>query len=118
MVDRILIEGLRVATVIGVHPWERARTQPVILDLDVGFDTRNAARSDELPDTVSYGDIARHVTRLVEAARCELIEALAEQIASSLLAAFPLREVKLKLAKPGAIPNADQVAIVIHREAR
>ena len=116
--DRILIEGLRVAAVIGVHPWERARTQPVILDLDVGLDTRNAARSDQLPDTVNYGDIARHVTRLVEASSCELIEALAEQIAASLLAQFPLGEVRLKLAKPGAIPNADQVAVVIHRAAR
>ena len=94
------------SSVIGAH---------VGIDIDVTLDTGAAARSDQLSDTVSYGDIARAVTTYVEASSFELIEALGEQVASLILEQFSVETVRLKLATPGAVANARQVAIVLER---
>lgn len=113
--DRILVQGLAIDTIIGVHDWEKTSKQQVILDIDVGVDTARAARSDRLQDTVSYGDIARAVTALVEQRQLELIEALAEEVAEMLLVTFAIEEVRLRLKKPAAVANAEFVAVEIER---
>lgn len=113
--DRILIEALEIETIIGVHDWERTTRQRVVIDLDMGVDTISAAASDNLGDTVSYGDVARAVTGYVEQTDFELIEALAEQTAALILERFPVADVRLKLAKPGAVANASRVAIIVER---
>lgn len=114
--DRVLVEGLEIDTIIGVHDRERTTKQTVVLDIDVGVETRRAASTDRLTDTVSYGDIARAVNAFVEASEYELIETLAEHVATLLLDRFEIADVRLKLAKPAAVDNARQVAVVIVRQ--
>ena len=60
--DRILIDDLRVLTVIGALPHEREIAQPIRIDLSIGVDLHEAGRSDELADTVHYGLVCERVT--------------------------------------------------------
>ena len=115
--DSILIEGLEVDAIIGVHEHERNNRQPVVIDLELSVDITAAAQSDNLGDTVSYGDIARAVTALVEESRYQLVETLAERIATMVLADFDVEGVRVKVAKPAAVPNARTVAVSIERSA-
>lgn len=46
--DIILVEGLKVDTVIGCFAWERQIHQPLLLDLTIYYDLSNAAVSDDL----------------------------------------------------------------------
>ena len=50
---RIFISGLRVNAIIGCYPAERERRQGVTIDVELETDLAEAARSDELADTVN-----------------------------------------------------------------
>ena len=113
--DIVYIEGLRVDTVIGVYDWERTIQQTVVLDLEMSTDIALAARDDDLSFTLDYGAIADHVTTFVAASRFQLLESLAEAVASLVLAEFAVAAVKLKIGKPGAVANATDVGVIIKR---
>lgn len=84
--DRIELRGLRVAGIVGVLPHERTTAQPLELDLDVVADLAPAGRSDGLADTIDYGAVCDAVEAAVAAARPQLLEALAERVAATVLA--------------------------------
>lgn len=114
--DRIHIVGLRADTVIGVHDWEREIRQPVELDLDLAFDTRRAGATDRLEDTLDYAAISARLIELISASEFQLIEALADACAQVVLKEFPVASLRLVLRKPGAVPEADHVGVVIERD--
>jgi len=55
--DHILINGLRVVSVIGVLDHERLSAQPLQIDVDIHVDLRSAGASDDLTQTVHYGEV-------------------------------------------------------------
>ena len=57
MTDELRIEGLRCFGHHGVFDFERREGQVFVLDLVLGLDTRPAAASDDLRDTVDYGSL-------------------------------------------------------------
>lgn len=114
--DKILIEALEVMAIIGIHDWERTTPQRVLIDLELGFESRAAIATDDIADTPGYGDIARAVTTLVEASNYQLLESLAEAIAQALLSDFNVAFVTVKVGKPEAIANARNVSVIIERE--
>jgi dihydroneopterin aldolase len=116
--DIIYIRDLRIETVIGVYDWERYIRQTVRIDLDMASDTSKAAGSDNLSDTLSYHEVASRLTEFVSHSDFLLIETLAERIASLILAEFPTPWLRLTLGKPGAVPGAREVGIVIERGAK
>jgi dihydroneopterin aldolase len=83
--DLIQLRGLRVVGVCGVLPEERERPQPFEVDLDIEADLSAAGASDALADTLDYGGIADAVAAVVQASACQLLERLAELIASTVL---------------------------------
>jgi dihydroneopterin aldolase len=84
--DRIELRGLRAMGVHGAFPEERRQAQPFEIDVDVEADLATAGRSDQLGDTVDYGDVAAAVERAVRGDPCHLLEALAERIAGEVKA--------------------------------
>jgi dihydroneopterin aldolase len=84
--DQIELRGLRVAGVVGVLPHEQAQAQPLELDLALGLDLSVAGTSDDLRDTVDYGAVCGVVEQVVQASSFALLEALAEQVAATVLA--------------------------------
>jgi FolB domain-containing protein len=83
--DQIELRGLRIAGVVGVLPHEQAQAQPLELDLDLALDLAGAGTSDDLRDTVDYGAVCTVVEQVVTASSFALLEALAEQIAATVL---------------------------------
>lgn len=115
--DIVYIEGLRIDTVIGVYDWERTIQQTVVLDLEMSTDIALAARDDDLSFTLDYGAIADRITAFVAASRFQLLESLAEAVASLVLTEFAVAAVKLKIGKPGAVANATDVGVIIKRSS-
>jgi len=113
--DRIFIQSLRAETVIGIYEWEKNTRQTVLVDLDMGFDTRAAGQSDDIEDTLNYKSIAKRLVGFIEASRFELVETLAEKLAEIVLREFVVSDLKLTLHKPGALSDAQDVGIVIER---
>jgi dihydroneopterin aldolase len=115
MRDRVFIEDLRIQTVIGVYDWEREITQTVSLDLEMAFDIRAAAESDDIVHTLDYKAVAKRLIAFVEGSEFQLVEALAEHCARIVLGEFPVDWLRLKLSKPGAVRGSSAVGVVIER---
>ena len=113
--DIIYLHGLKVDCVIGVWEWERQITQSITIDLDMGFDTRLAAASDRLEDTLSYKDVSKRVEQYVKTSENFLVERLAQEIADILLTEFEIRWCRVKINKFGAVRGARDVGIIIER---
>lgn len=116
MADRVFIAGLEVYCIIGLQTWERQVKQKVHIDLTLETDTRPAAASDTVADALDYRAVAKRVLELVEGSSFQLVETMADRIASTVLAEFPRAEtVTVRVAKPGAVRFAESVGVEIRR---
>ncbi len=100
--DKVIIEGLRFVANHGVLPQEKLMRQPFVIDLELYLDTRKAGKSDDVRDTVDYSEIYLAVKKIMEGKSRNLLEALAEKIATVLLDNFALLGVKVRIKKPEA----------------
>jgi 7,8-dihydroneopterin aldolase/epimerase/oxygenase len=115
--DRIALVGLEAHGRHGVFEAERQTGQVFRVDVVLGLDTRPAATSDDLADTVDYGSLARDVLGVVEGEPVDLIETLAQRIADVCLVDPRVGWTEVTVHKPSAPIEAtfSDVAITIHR---
>lgn len=113
--DIVYVSNLRVKALIGIYEWERRIRQHVRIDLEMGWDNRIPAASDDIKDTLNYKEAATKVSNLVEQSNFQLVETLAEAIAMTLLKDMQLPWVKVTLGKPSAVPHSDEVGVQIER---
>ncbi|MBX9475794.1 bifunctional dihydroneopterin aldolase/7,8-dihydroneopterin epimerase [Yersinia enterocolitica] len=116
--DIVFIEELSAITTIGVYDWEQTIQQKLVFDIEMGWDNRKAAASDDVNDCLSYADISDAVIKHVEMQRFALVERVAEEIADLLLQRFNSPWVRIKVSKPGAVAQARNVGVVIERGQR
>jgi dihydroneopterin aldolase len=84
-VDILELRGLRALGICGALPEEQVRAQPIEVDIDISADLAKASRSDELDDTIDYGDMVSLVSRVVTGERFTLLERLAGRVAEEIL---------------------------------
>jgi dihydroneopterin aldolase len=115
--DRLAVRGLRFHAHHGVLDFERRDGQEFLVDLVLDLDTRPAARSDDLQDTVDYGTLVDEVRSAVENDPVDLIETLAQRIADTCLRHAEVAAVEVTVHKPHAPIQAtfDDVALTINR---
>jgi len=114
--DAILIQGLRVATRIGVPDEERAEWQTLALDLEIvpekGFE--GIEDNDDLADTINYYDVSIYLRETSSERPRRLIETLANDLAAGILEQWPVKQVTLTVRK-FILPDTDHVAVRIVR---
>ena len=118
--DRITVSGIRAFGHHGVLEHERRDGQTFLVDVTLGVDTRAAAASDDLADTVDYGAVAADVVAEVTGTPRDLLETVAEQIAAACLAHAGVLAVQVTVHKPDApvgVPFED-VTVQIERARR
>lgn len=114
--DTVFIEGLEIETLIGIYDWERRIRQPLVFDLELGFDNRVPAASDDIADTLDYKAISKRLVQYVSESSFGLVETLAERCAALVIEEFGVARVRLKLSKPGAVRGARAVGVMIERQ--
>ena len=118
MTDRIVVEGIRGTGYHGVFEHERRDGQQFLVDVAIELDLRRPGRSDDLVDTVNYGEVTAQVLARIEGEPFDLIEALAEIIAADVLSHDGVDAVDVVVHKPQAlvgVPVTD-VRVEIRRE--
>lgn len=115
--DKVFIEALEIEALIGIYDWERRIRQPLLFDLEMDFDNRKPAASDDIADTLNYKDISKRLIEFVSQSDYGLVETLAERCAEIVLKEFGVARVRLKLSKPGAVRGAKAVGVIIERSA-
>jgi 7,8-dihydroneopterin aldolase/epimerase/oxygenase len=105
--DRVALLGLHG---VGKHGWfahETVNGQPFVVDVVLHLDTRPAAASDDLVDTVDYGEVGRSVVAVIEGEPVRLIETLAQRIADVCLVDKRVMNVEVVVHKPQAPMTVD-----------
>jgi dihydroneopterin aldolase len=117
MSDRIELRGLRVRGHHGVFDHERRDGQDFVVDVIVWMDLAPAAASDDVLDTLHYGELAERVAAIVGGEPCNLIETVSARVADMLMADPRASAVEVTLHKPQAPIPLDfaDVAVVAHR---
>ena len=115
MTDRIIIKDLFLRTIIGINDDERANRQDVLINLSLETDTRPAAETDDIANTVNYRTITKNVIELVESSRFFLVEKMAEEIAKQCLNDPRVTRVSVTVEKPAALRFARSVGVSIQR---
>ena len=100
MADTVFLEGLHFYAYHGVNPGERVQGQRFLVDVALRADLRAAGRHDDLDRTINYSAVYKRVRAIVEGPPRQLIEAVAEEIAATLLAEFPTDRVVVTARKP------------------
>jgi len=119
MSGEILIDGLRVLAHVGVPEAERAQAQPLSLDLELAVDLDDAARSDDVADTVDYGAVSIAVADAVTARPFALLEKVAAVAADAALAADPRTQavtVTVTKLRPPIPRDVEAASVRLHRE--
>jgi dihydroneopterin aldolase len=102
MNDQIFLRRMEFEGRHGVTEEERAEPQTIELDVELRLDLRAAGHSDDLAQTVDYGDVFEICRAQVEQHTYHLLEGLAEAIATDILGRFPdVGSVVVRAMKPG-----------------
>jgi dihydroneopterin aldolase len=117
MTDELSVTGVECFAHHGVFDFERREGQVFVVDLVLGIDTRPAAASDDLADTVNYGTLVDDVKAAVERDPVDLIETVAQRIADVCLLDTRVEWARVTLHKPDAPIDAtySDVALTITR---
>ncbi|MDP3952351.1 dihydroneopterin aldolase [Microbacterium sp.] len=118
--DEIRLTGLTVFGRHGVFEHERENGQEFVIDLRLHLDLAGAAASDEVADTVHYGELAQQVADVVAGEPVDLIETLAQRIADVVLADARVNVVDVTVHKPHApIPlTFSDVSVTVSRSRK
>jgi dihydroneopterin aldolase len=117
MSDELAVTGVECFAHHGVFDFERREGQVFVVDLVLGIDTRPAAASDDLADTVNYGTLVDDVKAAVERDPVDLIETVAQRITDVCLLDTRVEWARVTLHKPDAPIDAtySDVALTITR---
>ena len=114
--DAIIIEGLKVDTVVGCFDWERQIIQPLMLDLTINSSLEQASNSDELQDTLNYAEICEISAQVIQTAAPKLIEHAAKLVLNALFNTFTaIDSIIITIRKPAIIAQANSVGIRLER---
>ncbi len=114
--DRIFIKDLLVRGIVGIKPDERANRQDILINATFWADTRPAALSDRIEDTVNYRSAAKAMIAHIESDGPQLVERLAADLVRICFESDSrIQAVELSVEKPGAVRFARSVGLTIYR---
>jgi dihydroneopterin aldolase len=113
--DKVFIEALEIECVIGIYDWERSIRQPLSFDIEMEFDNRKPAATDDIADTLDYKAVSKRLIQFVSESSYGLVETLAENCARIIVEEFGVQRVRLKLSKLGAVRGARAVGVIVER---
>ncbi len=114
--DTITLTGLRALGFHGVYPDEKRDGQEFVVDVTMRLDLAPAAVSDDVADTVHYGELAEQVVAAVERDPVDLIETVAQRVADVALGFEAAREVPVTVHNPQSpitVPVADAAVTIV-----
>jgi dihydroneopterin aldolase len=112
---KLILTGLSAFGYHGNNPAERKLGQTFTADLEVTLDTARAAASDHLTDTVSYPVLEKTARAILEGKPANLLETVAERIATAILALPGITRVTVRVSKRPPLPNLNAFTVEITR---
>ena len=114
----VLIQGLEILTMIGVHDAEKRAPQRVLVSVDLAVHEDGPSDTDRLENVLDYSEVVRRIEHIVLAGHVNLVETLAERVARDCLADARVETVSVRIEKPDVIGNVRSVGVEIVRSRR
>ena len=118
--DCIKIINLKIPAKHGVYEFEKDKEGLFEVDAELFLNLNAAGQSDNLSDTVDYGQVVEYILDIFTSKDRNLIESVAEDICQKLLLEYPLFKVHLRIRKPHApiIAHFDTVEVELVRDKK
>jgi 7,8-dihydroneopterin aldolase/epimerase/oxygenase len=113
--DTIFIREFRVDAWVGIYEWEKQRAQTLEMEIEIGIPGSEAGHTDNIHDTVHYGEVVERIVRDLAERKFKLLEALAEHVCATITGDFKAPWVRLSVAKLGHIPKVRKVGVTVER---
>jgi dihydroneopterin aldolase len=112
---KLILSGLTAYGYHGNNPAEKQLGQTFVADIEVSLDTQRAASTDQLDDTLSYPAVERIARKILEGKPANLLETVAERIATAILKQPRVVQVKVRVTKRPPLPNLAAFSVEITR---
>ena len=116
MMGMLSIKELCVPMYIGVYAWEERVLQDVYINVDVTYDFK--AIQDDIAHAVDYDALSKYLTENLKEKRFKLIETVCLHILDTIQVKYTTEHIRVSVSKPGAIPNAKNVSVVLEMSQR
>lgn len=114
--DEIHIEQIEVFSVIGVLEHERKGLQRLTVTISFWPYQQTRDLADKIENAVNYSAVAEETKRFAREQTVNLIETLADRLATHLLKTFPIQKVTVEVRK-FALQDAKYVSATVMRNA-
>lgn len=110
--DILFIKNLVVITFIGIHDWEKLIKQKIILDIEISKKNYISLVNKNCKKYWDYTIISKKIINYLENNKFCLIEQIADKITSLILNFILCDWVRVKVSKPNAILQAQEVFVI------
>ena len=107
----VFVHDLEIVASVGLL----AHEQRIIVSVDLAVRDDYDGVSDRLGDVLDYSKVVDDIVRLVQSGHVNLIETLAERIATQCLTDARAERVQVRIEKPEILPSCRSVGIAIER---
>ena len=114
-VRHVFIRDLILTCLIGVHKHERKKPQRIRINLDLAVTEQSVISTDRLADVVCYEDVADKIRSIVNNGHVNLVETLAEKIASQCLEDRRIKATRVRIEKLDVFKDAASAGVEIER---
>ena len=114
-VRHVFIRDLILTCLIGVHKHERKKPQRIRINLDLAVTEQSVISTDRLADVVCYEDVADKIRSIVNNGHVNLVETLAEKIASKCLEDRRIKATRVRIEKLDVFKDAASAGVEIER---
>jgi dihydroneopterin aldolase len=111
--DTLVINALHVSTYIGVYHWEQRIKQNLVIDISIVSDFSTC--EDNINQTLDYSLLCQTVTEWVESKSFQLIETVANEVATLIQKEFNVTKLSVTVSKRHAIKNAGPIQAIVNR---
>ena len=98
--DKIILKGMIFHAYHGIHEWEKSAGQKFVVDIEIFKNLSVPGKTDSIENTINYSDIFIEVKKIMEHKSHNLLESVAELIASKILSMYSIKNIKVKIKKP------------------
>ena len=117
-VRHVFIHDMVLPCSIGVYSHEREAPQRVRINLDLAVRESSSAINDSLANVVCYEDVADGIRAIVGRGHVNLVETLAEDIATLCLEDIRILSVRVRIEKLDVFEDTQGVGVEIERVRR
>ncbi|WP_018650870.1 dihydroneopterin aldolase [Actinobacillus capsulatus] len=115
MADKVFIHELTAFASIGAYDWEHTIKQRLIFNIEMEWDFKLAAATDDVQYCLNYAEVSEKVLQFVESKPFKLVETVAHQVADLLQQTYGIQALRIELHKPKAVAQASSVGVIVER---